>query len=119
MIFYYRYAEPFSFKTCILEEIEKSLKTEAFGSYPNLTSDCFSRQKPISQTGLKDIAWQSFGNLSELVKRPPVHSTICLYISICLFILHMSTICLLHCFLSLVFYTQRVSDLYLGVHLLT
>ena len=78
MIFYYRYAEPFSFKTCILEEIEKSLKTEAFGSYPNLTSDCFSRQKPISQTGLKDIAWQSFGNLSELVKRPPVHSTICL-----------------------------------------
>ena len=40
--FYQRYAEPFNFKICKLEEIEKSLKTEAFGSYPNFTSDHFS-----------------------------------------------------------------------------
>lgn len=42
MIFYYRYAEPLSFETCILEEIEKSLKTETFGAYPNFTSESFS-----------------------------------------------------------------------------
>lgn len=41
MIFYQRYAEPFSFQTCILEETEKSLKTDAFCTYPNFTSDRF------------------------------------------------------------------------------
>lgn len=64
----------------------------------------FSRQKPISQTVLRDILLQSLGNLCELGRCPPVYSvSLRWYFGL---------------FLLLAFYMQRIWDLFLDVHVL-